>query len=133
MSEAVRIDPRDMVAVALKPLKAGETVSWGDGTVTLKEDLTMGHKVALRDIRKGEPVIKYGFPIGEATADIAEGEHIHTHNLHTLLSGEKEYDWHPTLAENGEAGTGRFQGYPRKTGRPGIRNEAVDHARRWAA
>ena len=123
MSEAVRIDPRDMVAVALKPLKAGETVSWGDGTVTLKEDLTMGHKVALRDIRKGEPVIKYGFPIGEASADIAEGEHIHTHNLHTLLSGEKEYEWHPTWPKTEKREPAVFQGYPRKYGRPGIRNE----------
>ena len=67
MKEMVRITPRDMVAVALKPLKAGETVSYGDGEITLRDDLPMGHKAALRDIRKGEAVIKYGFPIGEAT------------------------------------------------------------------
>ena len=58
MNELVRIRPEDLVAVALKPLKAGECLDYGSGTVTLKEDLPMGHKVALRDIRKGEPVIK---------------------------------------------------------------------------
>ena len=92
MNEMVRITARDMVAVALKPLKAGETVSCGDEAITLKEDLPMGHKAALREIRKGEAVIKYGYPIGEATEDIPAGAHVHTHNLRTLLSGEKDYE-----------------------------------------
>ena len=70
MNEMVRITPRDMVAVALRPLKAGETVSFGGGEIRLKDDLPMGHKAALRDIRRGETVIKYGYPIGEATEDI---------------------------------------------------------------
>ena len=92
MNEMVRINPADTVAVALAPLEAGKTVSFGDGTVTLRDDLPMGHKAALRDIRKGEAVIKYGYPIGEATEDIPAGGHVHVHNLHTLLSGEKEYE-----------------------------------------
>ena len=123
MNELVRITERDMVAVALKPLKAGETVSCGDTEVTLLDDLPMGHKTALRDIRAGEAVIKYGFPIGEATQDIARGQHVHTHNLRTLLSGEKEYTWHPSHPEVKKRETAVFQGYPRKNGRPGIRNE----------
>ena len=123
MNEMVRITSRDMVAVALKPLKAGETVSFGGGTVTLREDIPMGHKAALRNIRKGEPVIKYGFPIGEATGDIPEGAHVHTHNLHTLLSGEKEYEWHPTHPERKEIRPAVFRGYPREKSRPGVRNE----------
>ena len=123
MNEMVRITSRDMVAVALKPLKAGETVSYGDGEITLRDDLPMGHKAALRDIRKGEAVIKYGYPIGEATADIPAGAHVHTHNLHTLLSGEKEYEWQPTYPKQEKLETPTFQGYPRKDGRPGIRNE----------
>ena len=96
MNELVRITGKDMVAVALKPLKAGERVSCGDCEITLLDDLPMGHKAALRDIKTGEAVIKYGFPIGEATQDIPAGAHVHTHNLHTLLSGEKEYTWNPT-------------------------------------
>ena len=123
MNEMVRITARDMVAVALKPLKAGETVSYGGGSITLKEDLPMGHKAALRDIRKGEAVIKYGFPIGEATEDIPAGAHVHTHNLHTLLSGELEYEWHPTNPEVRKTKPAVFMGYPREKSRPGIRNE----------
>ncbi len=123
MNETVRITERDTVAVALKPLKAGDTVSYGDGEITLTEDLPMGHKAALRDIRKGEAVIKYGFPIGEATEDIPAGAHVHTGNLHTLLSGEREYEWHPTHPKQEEQKPAVFHGYPRKYGRPGIRNE----------
>ncbi len=123
MNEMVRISSQDLVAVALKPLKAGETVSYGDGEITLREDIPMGHKAALRDIRKGEAVIKYGFPIGEATEDIPAGAHVHTHNLHTLLSGEKEYEWHPTHPKVRKTETAVFQGYPREKSRPGIRNE----------
>ena len=123
MNDLVRINERDMVAVALKPLKAGETVSYGGGEVTLKDDLPMGHKTALRDIRKGEAVIKYGFPIGEATKDIPRGGHVHTDNLHTLLSGKLEYEWHPTHPAAEQLQPAQFMGYPRKYGRPGIRNE----------
>ena len=123
MNEMVRITSRDMVAVALKPLKAGETVSYGGGSITLKEDLPMGHKAALRDIRKGEAVIKYGFPIGEATEAIPAGAHVHTHNLHTLLKGEQEYEWHPTFPETRKTEPAVFLGYPREKSRPGIRNE----------
>ena len=50
-------------------------------------DLSNGHKYALCDISKGENVIKYGNPIGHATEDIKKGEHIHTHNMKTNLSG----------------------------------------------
>jgi altronate hydrolase len=40
-----------------------------------------GHKMAIRDIPRGSAVIKYGFPIGNATVDIKTGEHVHIHNL----------------------------------------------------
>ncbi len=123
MNEMVRITPRDMVAVALKPLKAGETVSYGAGEIILRDDLPMGHKAALRQIRKGEAVIKYGYPIGEATEDIPAGAHVHTHNLRTLLSGEQEYEWHPVFPKQETRKPAVFRGYPRKKGRPGIRNE----------
>ena len=93
------------------------------GSVTLLEDIPMGHKVALRDIAKDEPVIKYGFPIGAAKTDIPKGAHIHTHNLHTLLSGELSYTYHPTHPVNPPKDPKTFMGYPRKVSRPGIRNE----------
>ena len=123
MNKIVQITPRDMVAVALQPLAANEAVSYGAGEVTPLVDIPMGHKVALRDIKKGEPVIKYGFPIGEATEDIPKGGHVHSHNLHTLLSGAHDYEYHPTHPKLEAREPVTFMGYPRKVGRPGIRNE----------
>ena len=123
MNKIVQITPRDMVAVALQPLTANEAVSYGTGEVTPLSDIPMGHKVALRDIKKGEPVIKYGFPIGEATEDIPKGGHVHSHNLHTLLSGAHDYEYHPTHPKLEAREPVTFMGYPRKVGRPGIRNE----------
>ena len=55
MNDLVRITPRDLAAVALRPMKAGEVVSCGGETVSLLDDLPMGHKVALRDIRRAKP------------------------------------------------------------------------------
>ena len=123
MNKLVQITPNDLVAVALAPISAGEKVDYGAGTIAPLTDIPMGHKVALRDIAAGEKVIKYGFPIGVATEDIPAGGHVHTHNLHTGLSGALEYEYHPThpRLEAREAAT--FMGYPRKLGRPGIRNE----------
>ncbi len=123
MNKLVRITEKDMVAVALTPLQKGDTVPYEGGEVALLEDLPMGHKVALRDIAAGEPVIKYGFPIGRATEDIPRGAHVHTHNLHTLLSGAKEYEYLPTHPQQDPIAPGAFMGYPRAFGRPGIRNE----------
>ncbi len=123
MNKLLRITPRDMVAVALEPLKAGETVPCEGGEVTLLTDLPMGHKAALRDIRAGEPVIKYGYPIGKATEDIPRGAHVHTHNLKTLLSGELEYTWTPEPVPEKALPPRAFLGYPRPDRRPGIRNE----------
>ena len=123
MNQLVQITPKDMVAVALQPLKAGEAVSYGAGTVTPLSDIPMGHKVALRAIALGEPVIKYGFPIGRATEAIPEGGHVHTHNLHTGLSGALEYEYRPSHPALEPREVATFKGYPRKLGRPGIRNE----------
>jgi len=115
------IDPRDDVAVALSALAAGDAVAEG---VTATAEIPAGHKVALRAIAKGEPVRKYGWPIGHATADIAAGDHVHSHNLATGLSGLEDYAYAPTPAEplpTPERAT--FQGYRRKNGRVGTRNE----------
>ena len=54
-----------------------------------------GHKTALRDISAGEDIIKYGYPIGRAVVDIKKGEHVHTHNIKTELSGILEYKYEP--------------------------------------
>jgi len=86
------------------------------------EAVPAGHKYALRAIRAGEAVIKYGETIGRATKDIADGEWVHTHNLRSHLdeSVEYSYSFHASVPAE-ERHT--FLGYKRKHGRAGIRNE----------
>ncbi|MBO5945172.1 MAG: altronate dehydratase, partial [Clostridia bacterium] len=89
-------------------------------------DLNDGHKYALCDIKTGENIIKYGNPIGHAVADIKRGEHVHTHNMKTNLSGVIEYkytpfDGRPMVAS--EENTRTFMGYIRENGDVGIRND----------
>lgn len=119
------INPGDTVAVALCPLSAGETLGAPDGEITLKNDIPFGHKVALSDIGAGENVIKYAQPIGRATRPIARGEHVHTHNLATNLSGLLEYRYRPEAAGHARAASGNlfFDGYLRPDGSIGVRNE----------
>ncbi len=54
------------------------------GSVKLRDNVPLGHKVALRDIAKDKAVIKYGREVGKATQEIAKGAHVHTHNLKTM-------------------------------------------------
>lgn len=90
--------------------------------VMLEGDLN-GHKIALTDIKKGDNVIKYGYPIGHAIEDIKAGEHVHTHNIKTNLSGTLEYTYTPQRNELKKTADRTFMGYRRKNGRVGIRNE----------
>ena len=82
-----------------------------------------GHKQALCDIGVGENIIKYGFPIGHATADIKKGDTVHTHNMKTNLSGLSEYKYNPKLTDLPKGKGGTFMGYRRADGQIGIRNE----------
>jgi altronate dehydratase small subunit len=84
-SKAILINERDNVATAIVPLKGGSTVSLEvqghKAKIKLFSSIPMGHKFALRKIEKGEDVIKYGEPIGQTTAPITRGEHVHVHNV----------------------------------------------------
>ncbi len=87
-------------------------------------NLEDGHKYALRDIAAGENIIKYGNPIGHATCNIKKGEHVHTHNVKTNLSGNLEYSYEPRFYDIPEEDKTRtFMGYVRENGEVGIRNE----------
>lgn len=87
-------------------------------------NLDNGHKYALRDIAAGENIIKYGNPIGHATQDIAKGEHVHSHNMKTNLSGNLEYKYEPEFTKTVPIATDRtFLGYIRPNGEVGIRND----------
>lgn len=81
MKAALVISDRDNVATALETLEPGRQLVLGGTAVTVLEPVAPGHKIALRPIAPGEPVLKYGSPIGVASAAIAPGAHVHTHNL----------------------------------------------------
>ena len=81
MNAVLVISERDNVATALEPIDAGREVRAGASTVVAAEAIPRGHKLAVRAIRTGEPVVKYGSPIGTASMDIAAGAHVHTHNV----------------------------------------------------
>ena len=86
--------------------------------------LENGHKYALRDIAKGEKVLKYGFPIGIATDNIRKSEHIHSHNLKTALSGEQSYSYAPEEAvKTAAAAPAKISVFLRDNGDIGIRND----------
>ena len=77
----------DHVGVATSDLEAGATVVGvymdDDGTTEVPANypVPLGHKIAVEAVAEGEPVIEYGVPIGRATAPIARGDYVHTHNL----------------------------------------------------
>ena len=92
-----------------------------DDNVEIRED---GHKYALRDLKCGENVIKYGMPIGHATCDIAKGGHVHTHNVATNLGELLEYTYEPEFKPVEKVSDPRtFMGYRRADGQVGIRND----------
>jgi len=98
MKAALVISDRDNVATALQPLENGRVLDLDAGSITVREAIPPGHKVALRAIGAGEAVIKYGSPIGTASQAIAAGAHVHTHNV---ASARGRGD----LAGQGAAGT----------------------------
>ncbi len=123
MKKYLQIDKNDNVAVCLHDMKCGECFEYEGRTLELKEDVMRGHKFALRDIRSGENVIKYGFAIGHATTDVKVGEWIHTHNVKTNLEGLLDYKYEPVETRKQEKTEAYFDGYVRENGDVGIRNE----------
>ena len=124
----IKINPADNVAVALKDLTCGETIAVDGEIITTRTTIPAGHKVALQEIMTGENILKYGFPIGHALHEIQPGELLDHHNISTNLSGKLDYsdiNIQETLSNyhidcNNER---IFNGYVRKDGQVGIRNE----------
>lgn len=122
----IRISENDSVAVALKDLESGNTYLLDNMSITLKDDIPFGHKVALYDIKENENIIKYGQPIGHAKCEIKKGQHVHTHNLKTNLNGLLNYEYNKNneiLTEFANKKEAFFDGYKRANGKVGIRNE----------
>ncbi|WP_332817042.1 UxaA family hydrolase [Sphingopyxis sp.] len=124
MTDAIRIHAADNVATALGDLAAGSDLTVGAVRIPVREAIARGHKFALAPIARGERIVKYGFPIGIATADIAAGAHVHSHNLATALHSDDEYAYAPTIgAPSPTPPSHSFMGYARADGRAGTRNE----------
>jgi len=122
---AIRVSEHDNVAVALRPIAAGERITVGDTTVVAHQDVPPGHKIALASLGPDRQIMKYGVPIGLATAAIAPGDWVHSHNLRTALSGLLDYKYAPSARADhaAPASLPTFMGYRRRDGRVGTRNE----------
>ena len=85
MINALIIDLKDSVAVAIEPIAKGSEINYKVGdevkSLTALDDIQIYHKFAIRDMVKGEPVVKYGEHIGIAGTDIKAGQHVHVHNV----------------------------------------------------
>ncbi|MCS0502854.1 UxaA family hydrolase [Ancylobacter mangrovi] len=116
----LRLDARDNVVIALDPLEPGMQA---DG-LTARARIPRGHKMAARPIAAGEPLVKFGQPIGTASTDIAPGDWVHVHNVEAVVR--------PGAARGEAAGAAAgcpaaaapatFQGFRRSDGRTGTRN-----------
>lgn len=124
MDRYIQIHPKDNVAVALADLPAGEVLHLSGRDVTLREAIPVGHKIALADLNEQDQVIKYGYPIGHVLRRVQSGEWINEQVLKTSLEGIQSYVYQPVKTELTIPADGRtFQGYRRKNGFCGIRNE----------
>ena len=124
MQDFIKINKDDNVAVALKPIAKATTVDVAGSSVKMLEDIPQGHKFAIKPIKKGDAVIKYGFRIGYAQADVEVGGWIHTHNLKTALGELLDYTYNPEGHKDVEpTEEAYFEGYMRENGKVGVRNE----------
>lgn len=124
MDRYIQIHPNDNVAVALTDLPAGEVLHLSGRDVTLRDAIPVGHKIALTDLNEQDQVIKYGYPIGHVIRQVQSGEWINEQVLKTSLEGIQSYVYQPVKTELTIPADGKtFQGYRRKNGLCGIRNE----------
>ncbi len=97
MSAVLVISACDNVGTALEDLDPGASIALDGGRVVVAERIPRGHKVALRAVAAGDPIVKYSSPIGTATTDIAAGAHVHVHNV-ASARGRGDLTAHAPLA-----------------------------------
>lgn len=81
VAAVLKLHSKDNVIVCIRSLLAGEEILLDGQLVRLSVSLSIGHKLACKDIREGDAIVKYGIVIGVATADVQVGGHVHTHNM----------------------------------------------------
>ena len=84
MQKILAIHSADNVGVALITLTAGEEINYLKATIIVMNDIPYGFKIALKNIKKGQSVIKYGEVIGISSQNIQRGEKVHVHNCESL-------------------------------------------------
>lgn len=120
MQDFIKIHENDNVVVALKPVPRGTVLC---EAVTAAAEIPAGHKIAVKPITQGQPVIKYGERIGYASEAIFPGDWVHVHNVKTALGELLEYTYEPVLPQQTAAEDAFFMGFPRSGGKVGVRNE----------
>ena len=91
----LKINPADSVVVCLSAKKQGDIIMVDGKQITVNQDTPAGHKVLITDVKQGENIIKYGYPIGHAREDLKAGDWVNDNNLKTNLSGTLEYTYRP--------------------------------------
>ena len=97
LKKALQISSNDNVAIALADLQQGEKISVLTSSgreeirvITVNDNISFGHKIALENIGADEKIVKYSYKIGLATKMIHEGDHVHMHNIVSQYLHEKE-------------------------------------------
>jgi altronate hydrolase len=122
-NSAIHLHPSDNIAVARVPIGVGVELRIDGRTVVALDPIPAGHKIAVRGIRAGDDVVRYGQVMGRAVMAIEPGRHVHTHNV---SFEEIEFDYEFPTAEKPLPATPVnspvFMGYRREDGRTGTRN-----------
>src|SRR6478735_9039572 len=116
---AVHLRPQDNIAVCRRPIPAHTDITFDGATIRVPATIRMGHKFAVRPVKEGDAILKYGQIIGFANRAIAPGEHVHVHNV-KLGAFERDYAYAsqvpaplPPPAEHRS-----FMGFDRGSGKP---------------
>ncbi|GAL20633.1 altronate dehydratase [Vibrio maritimus] len=125
MKAFIKIHSKDNVIVCLQQHTANQAINVDGDEFILKQDMERGSKVALKSLKVGDAIYKYGNIIGTATQTINCGEWVHTHNMKTTLSNANDYHYTPNFASprHFEQVMPSFKGYNRANGEVAIRNE----------
>ncbi|WP_111977327.1 UxaA family hydrolase [Algibacillus agarilyticus] len=120
----IQVHPDDNVLVAIQTIPSNTQLPSPWQHITTQEEIPAGHKMAITAIEAEQSIYKYGYSIGHATQAINAGCHIHSHNLKTNLSGDESYQYNAYIPpELKPQAAPTFEGYLRKNGKVGIRNE----------
>ena len=93
----LKINPADSVVVCLEAKQKGDIIEIDGQQIIVNQDTPAGHKVLIKDVKQGEDIIKYGYPIGHAKTDLKAGDWVNENNLKTNLSGTLEYTYQPEI------------------------------------